>query len=103
VQQLTTRLAPGPAEQEKRRGLRKMKLVALSFLLGATVVFLAAVLWPNGPAFVGYVQAAAEAGMVGALADWFAVTALFRHPLGIPIPHNRDHPEPQGPAGQQPR
>jgi uncharacterized membrane-anchored protein YjiN (DUF445 family) len=87
VQQLTTRLAPGPAEEEKRRGLRKMKLVALSFLLGATVVFLATVLWPNHPAFVGYVQAAAEAGMVGALADWFAVTALFRHPLGIPIPH----------------
>ena len=38
-------------------------------------------------AWVGYVRAAAEAGMVGALADWFAVTALFKHPLGIPIPH----------------
>jgi uncharacterized membrane-anchored protein YjiN (DUF445 family) len=37
--------------------------------------------------WVGYVAAAAEAGMVGALADWFAVTALFKHPLGIPIPH----------------
>ena len=37
--------------------------------------------------WVGYVGAAAEAGMVGALADWFAVTALFKHPLGIPIPH----------------
>ena len=37
--------------------------------------------------WVGYVRAAAEAGMVGALADWFAVTALFKHPLGIPIPH----------------
>ncbi|BBU24512.1 membrane protein [Mycobacterium xenopi] len=36
---------------------------------------------------MGYVRAAAEAGMVGALADWFAVTALFKHPLGIPIPH----------------
>jgi uncharacterized membrane-anchored protein YjiN (DUF445 family) len=64
-----------------------MKLVALSFLLGATVIFLGTVLWHDAPAWVGYVKATAEAGMVGALADWFAVTALFRHPLGIPIPH----------------
>ena len=67
-----------------------MKLVALSFLIGATVVFLAC-RWAQAHgstgAWVGYVGAAAEAGMVGALADWFAVTALFKHPLGIPIPH----------------
>ncbi|RSN49558.1 DUF445 domain-containing protein [Amycolatopsis sp. WAC 04197] len=77
------------AEEEKRRGLRKMKTVALSFLLGATVIFLLTS-WAEAagwPAWVGYVRAAAEAGMVGALADWFAVTALFRHPLGIKIPH----------------
>jgi uncharacterized membrane-anchored protein YjiN (DUF445 family) len=41
----------------------------------------------GAPGWVGYVRAAAEAGMVGALADWFAVTALFKHPLGLPIPH----------------
>ncbi|MPZ79795.1 MAG: DUF445 family protein [Actinophytocola sp.] len=66
-----------------------MKLVALSFLLGATVIFLATSFWQSAgaPAWVGYLKAAAEAGMVGALADWFAVTALFRHPLGIKIPH----------------
>ncbi|WP_285501612.1 DUF445 domain-containing protein [Actinokineospora sp. NBRC 105648] len=64
-----------------------MKLVALAFLGVATVIFLAATLWPDPPAWVGYVKAAAEAGMVGALADWFAVTALFRRPLGLPIPH----------------
>jgi uncharacterized membrane-anchored protein YjiN (DUF445 family) len=66
-----------------------MKLVALSFLLGATAVFLAMSFWESAgaPAWAGYVKAAAEAGMVGALADWFAVTALFRHPLGIKIPH----------------
>ena len=71
-----------------------MKVVALSFLLGATVIFLVCT-WAqsNGAAgsgavsWIGYVRAAAEAGMVGALADWFAVTALFKHPLGIPIPH----------------
>ncbi len=65
-------------------------MVALSFLIGATGVFLAC-RWAQAHtsmgAWVGYVGAAAEAGMVGALADWFAVTALFRHPLGIPIPH----------------
>ncbi|GLP77727.1 membrane protein [Mycobacterium antarcticum] len=77
------------ADAERRRGLRNMKLVALSFLLGATVVFLVST-WAQSqgaPGWVGYVRAAAEAGMVGALADWFAVTALFTHPLGIPIPH----------------
>ena len=77
------------ADAERRRGLRRMKLVALSFLVGATVIFLLCT-WAqsNGAAaWVGYVRAAAEAGMVGALADWFAVTALFKHPLGIPIPH----------------
>ena len=82
-----TRLRPGPGEEEKRRALRKMKLVALSFLLGATAIFLATVFWKSAPGWVGYLKAAAEAGMVGALADWFAVTALFKHPLGIPIPH----------------
>src|SRR4051794_29634945 len=69
-----------------------MKVVALGFLVGATVIFLVCT-WAqsngaNGAApWVGYVRAAAEAGMVGGIADWFAVTALFKHPLGIPIPH----------------
>ena len=70
-----------------------MKVVALSFLVGATVIFLICT-WAqsHGPAVGGAAgsgtsRAAAEAGMVGALADWFAVTALFKHPLGIPIPH----------------
>ncbi|MDT5230472.1 MAG: hypothetical protein QOJ56_789 [Mycobacterium sp.] len=67
-----------------------MKVVALSFLVGATGVFLGC-RWVQSAGitatWVGYVGAAGEAGMVGALADWFAVTALFKHPLGIPIPH----------------
>jgi len=66
-----------------------MKAVALGFLIGATVLFLLC-RWgqaQGGPAWIGYVGAAAEAGMVGALADWFAVTALFQHPLGLKIPH----------------
>jgi uncharacterized membrane-anchored protein YjiN (DUF445 family) len=78
------------ADAERRRALRRMKVVALSFLVGATGVFLGCRWLQAGggaAAWVGYVRAAAEAGMVGALADWFAVTALFKHPLGIPIPH----------------
>ncbi len=66
-----------------------MKIVALGFLVGASVIFLLCS-WAQSRGaglWVGYVRAAAEAGMVGALADWFAVTALFKHPLGIPIPH----------------
>ncbi|WP_253772021.1 DUF445 domain-containing protein [Goodfellowiella coeruleoviolacea] len=66
-----------------------MKLVAAAFLVGATVIFLIT-RWQEArgaPGWVGYLRAAAEAGMVGALADWFAVTALFRRPLGLPIPH----------------
>ncbi|KAA9164912.1 DUF445 family protein [Amycolatopsis acidicola] len=91
MEQLTPADPPGGLanEEVKRRGLRKMKLVALAFLLGATVVFVLTS-WAQAAGWsgwVGYVRAAAEAGMVGALADWFAVTALFRHPMRIPIPH----------------
>ena len=74
------------ADVDKQRALRRMKLVALALLLAAAALYVVAtVAGPNG--WVGYVQAFAEAAMVGALADWFAVTALFRHPLGLPIPH----------------
>jgi uncharacterized membrane-anchored protein YjiN (DUF445 family) len=78
------------ADAQRLAGLRRMKVVALGFLIGATGVFLAcrwAQVHAGAGAWVGYVGGAAEAGMVGALADWFAVTALFKHPLGIPIPH----------------
>jgi uncharacterized membrane-anchored protein YjiN (DUF445 family) len=73
----------------KRRRLRRMKTFALGLFLLATAIF-AVAQWrefAGAPAWVGYVRSAAEAGMVGALADWFAVTALFRRPLGLPIPH----------------
>jgi uncharacterized membrane-anchored protein YjiN (DUF445 family) len=76
-------------EETRARDLRRMKALATGLLLAATVVFLLARWWEvgGGPEWIGYVRAAAEAGMVGALADWFAVTALFRRPLGLPIPH----------------
>lgn len=76
-----------PADQERLRALRRMKAVALGALLVMAVVFVVA-FWLQGQhPWLGYVRAAAEGGMVGALADWFAVTALFRRPLGLPIPH----------------
>jgi uncharacterized membrane-anchored protein YjiN (DUF445 family) len=74
-----------PAADELRlRALRKMRVVALSLLLLAAVVY---VLTLDRDGALGFVNAGAEASMVGAIADWFAVTALFRHPLGLPIPH----------------
>ncbi|WP_308788852.1 DUF445 domain-containing protein [Streptomyces pacificus] len=77
------------ADEEKRRGVRRMKATATGLLVLVAVIFALAT-WAGKSGiegWPGYVAAAAEAGMVGALADWFAVTALFRHPLGIPIPH----------------
>jgi uncharacterized membrane-anchored protein YjiN (DUF445 family) len=64
-----------------------MKTLALGLLLLAAVVYVLAVFMGPRHAAWGYVAAAAEAAMIGALADWFAVVALFRHPLGLPIPH----------------
>ena len=67
-------------------GLQRTKRVATGLLVAAASVFLATFAMPDTTA-VGFLRAAAEAGMVGAVADWFAVTALFRHPLGLRIPH----------------
>ena len=76
-----------PADAEKRDSLRRMKRVATGLLVLVTAVFLVTRWLESDHRGFGYVRAFAEAAMVGALADWFAVTALFRHPLGIPIPH----------------
>jgi uncharacterized membrane-anchored protein YjiN (DUF445 family) len=68
-------------------GAQGMKVVATGLLVVMAAVFaLTRVMQPVHP-WLGYVKAFAEAAMVGGLADWFAVTALFRHPLGLPIPH----------------
>ncbi|ADP80485.1 DUF445 domain-containing protein [Pseudofrankia inefficax] len=75
------------AQAALRSGLRRMRTVATCLLVAAVAVYVATSLWHGAPGWVGYVRAGAEAGTVGALADWFAVTALFRHPLGLPIPH----------------
>jgi uncharacterized membrane-anchored protein YjiN (DUF445 family) len=78
-------LAVDPAaDAERRRGLRQMRTVAVSLLLFAAAVYVVTL---DQDGFLGFVNAGAEASMVGAIADWFAVTALFKHPLGLPIPH----------------
>ncbi|THD38430.1 MAG: DUF445 domain-containing protein [Sphingomonas sp.] len=64
-----------------------MRIVATALLLAMAVLFLIARAFGDRHPAWGFVRAFAEAAMVGGLADWFAVTALFRHPLGLPIPH----------------
>jgi uncharacterized membrane-anchored protein YjiN (DUF445 family) len=90
------------ADQARRRGLRQMKSVAGGLLIVAAVIYLFSWRWEQagGPAWVGYLRSAAEAGMVGGLADWFAVTALFRRPLGLPIPHTAIIPTKKDALGQ---
>lgn len=67
--------------------LNTMKRWAVGLLILAAVVFVVASVYESRYPWLGVVVATAEASMIGGLADWFAVTALFRHPLGIPIPH----------------
>lgn len=67
--------------------LTKSKALATGFFVAALFVFVGSSYFNNGAPYWGYIIAFSEAAMVGALADWFAVTALFRHPLGLPLPH----------------
>ena len=74
-------------DPNKQIQLDRMKRRATGLLVGATVVFVVTLVLERTYPWLGFVRATAEAAMVGGLADWFAITALFRHPLGIPIPH----------------
>lgn len=74
-------------DPDKQAELDRMKRRATALLVVVATVFVVALVYESAYPWVGYVRAAAEAAIVGGLADWFAVTALFRHPLGIPIPH----------------
>jgi uncharacterized membrane-anchored protein YjiN (DUF445 family) len=74
-------------EATRQKALDTMKRRATLLLIAATIVFIVARILESRFAWLAIVRATAEASMVGGLADWFAVTALFRHPLGIPIPH----------------
>jgi uncharacterized membrane-anchored protein YjiN (DUF445 family) len=80
--------ASGPESPELRaRQLAAARRRATALLAAVTVVFVAVTVAGAHGTLLGYVQAGAEAAMVGGVADWFAVTALFRRPLGLPIPH----------------
>src|SRR5687767_14161780 len=79
---------PQVADAEaKQVQLDRMKRRATGLLVVMSGVFLLTLILEQRHPWLGYVRATAEAAMVGGLADWFAITALFRHPLNIPIPH----------------
>jgi uncharacterized membrane-anchored protein YjiN (DUF445 family) len=75
-------------QPDKAEALRGMQLLATACIAAAFALRIGAGFLPNS-IWVGYLRAASEAAVVGGMADWFAVTALFRHPLGLPIPHTR--------------
>jgi uncharacterized membrane-anchored protein YjiN (DUF445 family) len=79
--------SPGQDEEQRQIALDKMKRRATMLLVVASVMFVITRYFESRFPWLGIVRATMEAAMVGGLADWFAVTALFRHPLGIPIPH----------------
>jgi uncharacterized membrane-anchored protein YjiN (DUF445 family) len=88
----TTSASPGSIRAHESTELRKRQLAAArrrasALLAAVTVLFIAVTVAGAHGTLLGYVQAGAEASMVGGVADWFAVTALFRRPLGLPIPH----------------
>ena len=74
-------------EDVREQQLRQMKRRATGLLVVIAVLYVAAVIAGSDQGWLGYARAALEGSLVGGLADWFAVTAIFRHPLGIPIPH----------------
>ena len=83
------------SSETKKRNLTKMKNIALSVLGLAVLCFFTAHYFK-----IGWLKAISEAAMVGGIADWFAVVALFRHPLGIPIPHTALIPNNKDAIGQ---
>src|SRR5690242_1579572 len=88
----TMSASPVPALGHEPVALRARRLAAArrratALLAAVTALFVAVTVIGVHGTLLGYVQAGAEAAMVGGVADWFAVTALFRHPLGLPIPH----------------
>ena len=75
------------ASEPERQSLRRARAVATGMLALAAAIFAATLMVPGPSAWLMLLRSIAEAALVGGLADWFAVTALFRHPLGLPIPH----------------
>jgi uncharacterized membrane-anchored protein YjiN (DUF445 family) len=81
------------SEAQRRAELRRMRTIATMLLVLMAAIYVGLRRAPANWLWAPYLSAFAEAGMVGACADWFAVVALFRHPLGVPIPHTAVVPE----------
>ena len=84
---MDTRPPPVRAEEERADRLRTMKRRATGLLVAMSAAFVVVAVLGDDSGWPGYLRAVTAGSMVGGLADWFAVTALFRHPLGLPIPH----------------
>lgn len=82
-----SQIALSRSDEVRRRRLRRNRFLATAMLTGMGAVFVATRMVPEPGLLTSLIQAGSEAGMVGGIADWFAVTALFRHPLGVPVPH----------------
>jgi uncharacterized membrane-anchored protein YjiN (DUF445 family) len=95
-----TALAGAAADLRPSAGLRRMRAIATGLLLLMLALFVLSSMLQARHPWLGYVRAFAEAATVGASADWFAVVALFRHPLGIPIPHTAIVPRSKQRIGQ---
>lgn len=80
-------LLQNPADLEKARALRRVKVVATTALGLCVLLFVLCRIYADVSPVVGFIGAFAEAAAIGGVADWYAVVALFRHPLGLPIPH----------------
>ena len=92
--------AAAASEARLRRALRRSRLFATGLLAAAAAVFIATGALPLAGFWWSLVHAGAEAAVVGGLADWFAVTALFRHPLGLPIPRTAIIPKSKDRIGE---
>ncbi len=83
------------SDEEKWRALRRIKAIATIGLILCVTVFVLCRIYADVSPVIGFVGAFAEAAAIGGLADWYAVVALFRHPLGLPIPHTAIIPKNQ--------
>lgn len=94
------KMAADAPPSERERELKRLQAIALALLLGALAVLLLSA-WMGGQGVWAWTLAFSEAAVVGALADWFAVVALFRHPLGLPFPHTAIIPANKARIGDQ--
>jgi uncharacterized membrane-anchored protein YjiN (DUF445 family) len=92
--------APPPPADDALAAYRRMRAIATGLFVLMAVVFIAAKAFEDVHGAIPFIRAFAEAAMVGALADWFAVTALFRRPMGLPIPHTAIVPRSKDRIGQ---